>query len=96
MRQDLIAGRKRLGWTQVELGQKVGLPQPHISGIESGKVVPRFNTLLDLVRVLEYDLLLVPRTLVPAALALIHHHSQAADGERPMYAVDPSENSDES
>ena len=66
MRRDLVAARQHRGWSQVELGRRVGLPQVHISGIETGKVAPRFTTLLDLVRVLDFDLLLVPRRLVPA------------------------------
>src|ERR1700730_17024858 len=92
MRRDLIAARQSHGWSQAELGRRVGLPQVHISGIETGKVVPRYNTLLDLVRVLEYDLLLVPRTLVPAVQSLIRDHrkpraSDTDEGERPLYAT---------
>ncbi len=67
----------------------------HISGIESGKVVPRFDTLLDLVRVLGYDLLLVPRSLVPAAQGMIRDdrhpdNRTTGEGERPLYATDES------
>jgi hypothetical protein len=74
----------------------VGLPQVHISGIETGKVVPRFNTLLDLVRVLDFDLVLVPRTLVPAVQALVRDSERSGsssddEGERPLYAVDDPE-----
>ena len=62
----------------------------HISGIESGKIVPRYDTLLDLVRVLDYDLLMVPRSLVPALQALIRDHQnpdQHRDEEEPsLYA----------
>jgi transcriptional regulator with XRE-family HTH domain len=92
MREELRAERQRRGWSQAELGRRVGLPQTHISGIESGKIVPRFDTLLDLVRVLGYDLPMVPRSLVPIVQALIRDHlhpqaSQYADeGERPLYA----------
>jgi hypothetical protein len=68
----------------------------HISGIETGKIVPRFNTLLDLVRVLDYDLLLVPRSLVPAVQALIRDQRRPDQGgvdeeERPLYAADEPE-----
>ena len=99
--RDLIAARKARGWSQAELGRRVGLPQVHISGIETGKVAPRFNTLLDLVRVLHYDLLLVPRPLVPAVQSLIrdqrHAHGGAGDdGERPLYAIDDTEDDRES
>src|SRR5664279_5528651 len=92
LRLELIEERRKRGWSQAELGQHVGLPQMHISGIETGKIVPRFDTLLDLVRVLDRDLLLVPRTLVPVIQALIRNHrnpesgSDADEGERPLYA----------
>jgi transcriptional regulator with XRE-family HTH domain len=97
----LISARKARGWSQAELGRRVGLPQVHISGIETGKVAPRFNTLLDLVRVLDYDLLLVPRSLVPAVQSLIRDQSHpdgstADDGERPLYATDDHEHGHES
>src|SRR5437660_12558352 len=89
LRRELIEGRHQRGWSQAELGQRSGLPQMHISGIETGKIVPRFDTLLDLVRVLGYDLLLVPRSLLPAVQALIRDHQHPADeSERPLYAVD--------
>jgi transcriptional regulator with XRE-family HTH domain len=90
LRQKLKQERLERRWSQRELGKHVGLPQVHISTIETGKTVPRFDTLLDLVRVLDHDLLLVPRPLVPAVQALIrdyHTGSQPEDeGERPLYA----------
>ncbi len=96
MRRVLLASRKARDWSQLELGRRVGLPQVHISGIETGKVAPRFNTLLDLVRVLDHDLLLVPRPLVPAVQALIRDYRQPDrgepdEGERPLYAGDDDE-----
>src|SRR6266849_10373854 len=89
LRVELKEARKSRGWSQAELGQRSGLPQMHISGIETGKIVPRFDTLLDLVRVLGYDLLLVPRSLAPGVQALIRDHQHPADeSERPLYAVE--------
>ena len=89
IRKEMVAARHKRGWSQSELGQRSGLPQMHISGIETGKIVPRFDTLLDLVRVLGYDLLLVPRSLAPGVQALIRDQQHPADeGERPLYAVD--------
>jgi len=74
MRRELKEARRKRGWSQAELGRRASLPQMHISGIESGKIVPRYDTLLELVRVLDYDLLMVPRSLVPALQALIRDH----------------------
>ena len=89
MRRELTAVRLKRGWTQAELGQRTGLPQMHVSGIETGKIVPRYDTLLDLVRVLDFDLLMVPRSLVPAVQALIRDQSHDhGTEERPLYAGD--------
>jgi transcriptional regulator with XRE-family HTH domain len=89
MRRELKAARLKRGWTQAELGQRTGLPQMHVSGIETGKIVPRYDTLLDLVRVLDFDLLMVPRSLVPAVQALIRDQSHDnSTEERPLYAGD--------
>lgn len=92
LRAELISARQKLGWSQAEVGRRAGLPQVHISGIETGKVVPRYNTLLDLVRILGFDLLLVPRTLVPAMRSLIRDLNRTGTAEeldeRPLYATD--------
>ena len=79
------------GWGQRELGSAVSLPQPHISSIESGEIVPRFDTLLDIVRVLGLDLLLVPRSLVPAVQSLIRAQKEPESLEKSLYAADEDE-----
>lgn len=92
LRQALIDARRQRGWSQAKLGQHVGLPQMHISSIETGKVVPRFDTLLDLVRVLEHDLLLVPRELVPIVQSLTRPGGDLnEEEEQPLYAPDEDE-----
>jgi len=79
MRLQLKQTRLERGWSQRELGERAGLPQMHISAIETGKVVPRYDTLLDLVRILDHDLVLVPRALVPAVNALIRDYLEQSD-----------------
>ena len=91
LRSKIKQARAERGWSQRQLGAAVGLPQPHISGIESGEIVPRFDTLLDLVRVLDLDLLLVPRSLVPAVQSLIRGQQEPDSAEKPLYAVDEEE-----
>ena len=91
LRDQIKQARAKRGWGQRQLGAAVGLPQPHISAIESGEIVPRFDTLLDLVRVLDFDLLLVPRPLVPAVQSLIRAQREPESEERPLYAVDEDE-----
>ena len=91
LREQIKQARAKRGWGQRQLGVAVGLPQPHISAIESGKIVPRFDTLLDLVRVLGLDLLLVPRPLVPAVQSLIRAQKEPESEQKPLYAVDEDE-----
>ena len=90
MRRSLKEARKKRGWSQRELGSRLGLTQTHISGIESGKIVPRYDTLLEFVRILDRDLLMVPRALVPVVQSLIRDHlqpDQKGEGEeRSLYA----------
>jgi len=91
LREHIKEARLKRGWSQRKLGAEVGLPQPHISAIESGEIVPRFDTLLEIVRVLDLDLLLVPRSLVPAVQSLIRTQKQPESAERPLYAADDEE-----
>jgi transcriptional regulator with XRE-family HTH domain len=91
LRDQIKQARAKRGWGQRQLGAAVGLPQPHISAIESGEIVPRFDTLLDLVRVLDLDLLLVPRPLVPAVQSLTRAQREPESEEKPLYAVNEDE-----
>lgn len=100
LRQALISARRKRSLSQAQLGKLVGLPQTHVSGIETGRIVPRYDTLLDLVRVLDHDLLLVPRDLVPVVEALIHERSRKAHSaeheEEPLYQPDHDEEGESS
>ena len=97
MRLALKAAREKRGWSQRNLASQLGLTQTHISGIESGKIVPRYDTLLELVRILDRDLIMVPRALVPVVQSLIRDQAQPnqrGDGEeRSLYADDRDEES---
>ena len=98
LRQSLKESRVKNGWTQRDLASRVGLTQRHISGIESGKIVPRYDTLLDLVRILDRDLIMVPRALVPLVQSLIRDNlkNQPGEGEeRSLYADNPSDETTE-
>ena len=90
LRQALTSARRQQDLSQAQLGKLVGLPQTHVSGIETGRIVPRYDTLLDLVRVLNHDLVLVPRDLVPVVQALLRERPQSSGDqeERPLYEPD--------
>jgi transcriptional regulator with XRE-family HTH domain len=92
LRREIRETRKAKGWSQQELARKAGLAQRHISAIETGRIVPRYDTLLDILRVLDRDLVLIPRELVSAVQALLRdHRNRTVHGEsreRPLYATD--------
>jgi transcriptional regulator with XRE-family HTH domain len=91
LRRALRDARKEHGWSQRELARHLGIAQRHVSGIESGKIVPRYDTLLELVRTLDYDLIMVPRALVPVVQSLVRDHRKDQPGEgeeRSLYAAD--------
>ena len=91
LRRALKDAREKRGWSQRDLARRLGIAQRHISGIESGKIVPRYDTLLEFVRMLDSDLLMVPRALVPVVQSLVRDHLKDQQGEgeeRPLYATD--------
>jgi transcriptional regulator with XRE-family HTH domain len=90
MRRALIEARKKRGWSQRDLASRLGIGQRHISGIESGKIVPRYDTLLEIVRTLDHDLMMVPRALMPLVQSLVRDHLKDEPGEgeeRSLYAA---------
>jgi transcriptional regulator with XRE-family HTH domain len=98
LRRSLHESRMKLGWSQRDLASRIGLTQRHISGIESGKIVPRHDTLLELVRGLDHDLLMVPRALVPVVQSLMRDHLKDKHGEgeeRSLYGDHTSEDASE-
>ena len=62
--------RLEKGLSQRALSVKSGVPQSHISKIESGLVDLQTSSLIELSRVLDLELMLVPRTLVHTVHAL--------------------------
>ncbi|MAF27742.1 MAG: transcriptional regulator [Croceicoccus sp.] len=62
----LKTARLAKGLTQKELGRRVGMPQSHISKIESGGVDLQLSSLTELSRALDLEVKLVPRAAVVA------------------------------
>ena len=87
--QALKDARKAHGMSQAELGERVGLPQSHISRIESGAVDVGLSILLEMSRSLGLEPIAVPRSLVPAVRGLIRADAEGSPSEqRPAYALD--------
>lgn len=69
--QTLRTARKQRGLSQRDLSARIGVPQSHISKIESGGTDLRLSSLVELARALDYELVLVPRKLLPAMEAIV-------------------------
>jgi HTH-type transcriptional regulator / antitoxin HipB len=90
LRRAMVEARKNRGWSQRDLASRLHIGQRHISDIESGKIVPRYDTLLEIVRTLDHDLIMIPRALVPLVQSLIRDRQKEQRGEgeeRPLYAA---------
>ncbi len=72
----LKSARKARGLKQAELGEKLGLPQSHISKIEQGTTDLRLSTIADMARVLDQELILVPRQMVSSVRALLRGETE--------------------
>ena len=75
---------------QSELGSKLGLPQSHISKIEQGTTDPRLSTVTDMARLLDLELMLIPRSMLPAISALI----EGGEAQKPRWTTDEDEGED--
>ncbi len=76
----LKRAREAHGLSQRELSTKSGLPQSHISKIESGAVDLRLSSLVQLTHALELKLMLVPRRSISAVNSIVRGYPvQAAD-----------------
>jgi len=74
----LRKAREARGLSQRALSAKAGIPQGHISKIENGAVDLRLSSLVELARVLELDLMLVPRYSVSAVQAIVGRSATTA------------------
>lgn len=74
--QQLKTARQARGMKQSELGKKLGLPQSHVSKIEQDTTDPRLSTISDMARILDQELVLVPRQLLPHVTSLLRGETQ--------------------
>lgn len=79
--------RKLKGVTQEELSKKTGIPQSHISKIENGNIDIRVSSLEEISRLLDMEVMLIPRTLVSVIEAMMYEKRP----ERPAWIPDEGE-----
>ncbi|MGC4251216.1 MAG: helix-turn-helix transcriptional regulator [Sphingobium sp.] len=88
------AARQTKALTQRELGRRVGLPQSHISKIESGGVDLQLSSLIQIARALDLEIRLIPRKALPAVEGVLRSQ-EAGDGkaadQHPAYRLEEDE-----
>jgi transcriptional regulator with XRE-family HTH domain len=72
---------------QAEVAERLGMRQSQISTIERGLVSPRLSTVEDIARILDLELMLVPRRLVPVVNGLVEVNKSGSTEERGVYAL---------
>ncbi len=88
----LRTAREARHLTQRQLSELAGLPQSHISKIERGAVDLRVSSLIQLARILDLELVLVPRKSVPAVESIIRSMTGAVSEKvRPAYSLEEDE-----
>ena len=78
------AARQAKAMTQKELGQRVGLPQSHISKIEKGAVDLQLSSLVEIARALGLELKLVPRKALPAVEGVLRAQGTTVETSRAL------------
>ncbi len=78
IQDQLRQSREAKGFTQSDMGARIGQPQSAVSRIERGGDL-RVSTLLEMARVLEMEPILVPKHLIPAVQALLGHAGSQGD-----------------
>jgi HTH-type transcriptional regulator / antitoxin HipB len=73
---------------QADVATKLGMRQSQISTIERGLVSPRLSTVQDIARVLDLELMLIPRQLVAVVSGLVDAERERPTDGRPLYALD--------
>ena len=89
----LRAGRAQKGLSQRKLSVRLGMPQSHISRIESGAVNLTLSSLIEMARHLDLEVMLVPRKHVVAVEAIVRETGMTA--RVPAYRLDDSDSFDE-
>ncbi|MDZ4836906.1 MAG: helix-turn-helix transcriptional regulator [Candidatus Melainabacteria bacterium] len=87
----LQKARSDKGLTQTDLAQQLQLGQSYLSQLERGKHDIRVKTLSEWARVLDLEVMLVPRQKVPAVSFMIRHESSDFEELPPAYGPLPDE-----
>ncbi|MFC3034317.1 helix-turn-helix domain-containing protein [Pseudoalteromonas fenneropenaei] len=89
--ESLRDARRSKSLSQRELSTLAGVPQSHISKIESGHVDLRLSSLIELARILDLELVIVPKKSLPAIQSIVrtaNKHNDEHESPTPAYRLD--------
>ncbi len=89
--EQLKEAREDKGLSQRALSEKVGIPQSHISKIENGAVNLQLSSLIELSRVLDLELMLVPKQATKTTQQVIKatkKNEPSLIGQQSMFQLD--------
>lgn len=88
----LFKARQAKGFTQAKLGKILGVAQGYVSQVENGKHDIKVSTLMDWARVLDLEVMLIPRQQV-ASVKFFLRASETGSEEHPppAYGALPDE-----
>lgn len=90
--RSLLQARRTKGLTQLQLAELLQLGQSYLSQVERGKHDIKTSTLIDWARVLDLEIMLVPRRDVPAVSYMISSDClRVAEDLPPAYGPLPDE-----
>ncbi len=90
--RSLLQARRTKGLTQSQLAELLQLGQSYLSQVERGKHDIKASTLIDWARVLDLEIMLVPRRDVPAVSYMISSDGlRGAEDLPPAYGPLPDE-----
>jgi transcriptional regulator with XRE-family HTH domain len=87
--------RNRRGISQLELGERLKMPQSQIARFEAGERDIRLSTLMEIARALDLEPMLVPKRLIPAVRYMIDAPEQRTAGGPRLVGNDPEDRDDE-
>jgi transcriptional regulator with XRE-family HTH domain len=94
--QAITNTRKARSWSQKDLADKLGIKQSQISDIDTGKRDPRLSTFIELARAVGLELVLVPRSLLPAVSYVLRSTSPSKQKDQRSMHESWNEEEDES
>ena len=80
----LKAARQKKGLSQRALSLKTKVPQSHISKIENGAVDLQTSRLIEISRILDLELMLVPRHMIASFKALLRGSQKNTQEQIPL------------